>query len=359
MIDIDTNIQQIRRNCDISDAAHAGLFSICGLALRLRDLYKWEHNLPPWVEKDSSEILDWIGKKEQLWEQIAANDYERITLSGNQYDPFDTETINAVLANSNLFYGAGYARSLKPTFFLAEIKEKRDINGHTIYILSRELARDLLTLPAMTQDGKIILREESARFYLWDQLIYINQSGRPALHFALSCAGLHDFGPENLKQHLEILFEKQKNIFIRHEIGELNDTVFDTTLWREIIASFPHSPIELFARAVKDLLADTHPDGTLCALIAEQNEIGIGFYAAFQTGFLKTVFPEIQAVFPEFARTRQWRLILQANESGRQTAIRYAQEMITIFQQGKQSRGLKWAGDQILKKLINPLIQKN
>ena len=63
-------IRQVRRNCDISDAQHAGLYSTCGLALRLRDLYKWEHGLNPWEEKDTSEILDWIGEKEALWEKL-------------------------------------------------------------------------------------------------------------------------------------------------------------------------------------------------------------------------------------------------------------------------------------------------
>ena len=59
MIDIDSLARQVLRNCHISDARHAGTYSICGLALRLRDLYKWEMALPPWIEKDSSELLDW------------------------------------------------------------------------------------------------------------------------------------------------------------------------------------------------------------------------------------------------------------------------------------------------------------
>ena len=70
MIEIDTFARQVLKNCEISDAQHAGLFSICGLALRLRDLYKWENELNPWEEKDSSEILDWIAAKEQLWEKL-------------------------------------------------------------------------------------------------------------------------------------------------------------------------------------------------------------------------------------------------------------------------------------------------
>jgi hypothetical protein len=39
MLDLKHLIRQIQRNCDISDAQHGGVFSVCGLALRLRDLY--------------------------------------------------------------------------------------------------------------------------------------------------------------------------------------------------------------------------------------------------------------------------------------------------------------------------------
>ena len=56
---------QVLENCTISDSRHAGLYSICGLALRLRDLYKWEKGLDPWVEKDSSEVLEWNGVIEE------------------------------------------------------------------------------------------------------------------------------------------------------------------------------------------------------------------------------------------------------------------------------------------------------
>ena len=57
-------IASVQRNCDISDAAHAGLYTVCGLALRLRDLYKWQKGMLPWEEKESGEILDWIEQKE-------------------------------------------------------------------------------------------------------------------------------------------------------------------------------------------------------------------------------------------------------------------------------------------------------
>ncbi len=84
---------------------------------------------------------------------------------------FDTTRINAVLEPHGFFYGAGYARSLKPTFFLARIEDKRNIDGFTVYTLGRELACDLLTIPALLQDESILLRRESGTFFLWDQWI--------------------------------------------------------------------------------------------------------------------------------------------------------------------------------------------
>ena len=64
-------INTVLNNCDVSDARHAGAYSICGLALRLRDLYKWENDLDPWIEKDSAQILDWIDAKEKKWETLS------------------------------------------------------------------------------------------------------------------------------------------------------------------------------------------------------------------------------------------------------------------------------------------------
>ena len=76
-------ITRIRRNCDVSDARHAGFFSICGLALRLRDLYKWETRLDPWAERDSAQIIDWIDARERHWEAIADEGYAELTVEGD------------------------------------------------------------------------------------------------------------------------------------------------------------------------------------------------------------------------------------------------------------------------------------
>ena len=125
VLELDTITEQVLHNCNLYDSRNAGLYSICGLALRLRDLYKWEKGLEPWKEKDSSEILEWIGDKEEKWSQMADEDLSEITILGIRYDPFDTEGINAILEHYDLFYGAGYAHSMKPSFFLPLKRKKR------------------------------------------------------------------------------------------------------------------------------------------------------------------------------------------------------------------------------------------
>jgi hypothetical protein len=352
MKEIEALTRQVLHNCDISDAQHAGLYSTCGLALRLRDLYKWEHRLNPWEEKDTSEILDWIGEKEALWEKLADEKHTDVEIQGKIYDLYDAPAINAILEPRGLFYGAGYAFSLKPTFFLAEIENKHQNKGFSVYTLGRELARDLLTLPALTQDRQILFRTDSARMYLWDQMLYIKKSGRPALRFALEHCGLKKPDSGAMQQHLSTILAAQKDNYIYHEIGELSDATFDPKIWRELIAAFPHSPVELLARALKDLLADTHPSGTLHHLIENRKFAGLGFYTAFLDGMLKELFPQLREAFIDFTKTGNWRIIRLVTLEGHQHAKKVAAEMIDLYQTGKNKNQLRWAKEQIERRLL-------
>jgi hypothetical protein len=355
MIEIDTFARQVLKNCEISDAQHAGLFSICGLALRLRDLYKWENDLNPWEEKDSSEILDWIAAKEQLWEKLAEKKYTDLSIGGKHYNPFNTAEINAVLEPHGILYGAGYAYSLKPTFFLAAIKNKSQTGGYTVYTLERELARDLLTLPVLSQDNLILLRTESARLFLWDQIAFVKKSGRPALRFALEHCGLKKQDSEALRHQMPTILAAQKDNFIYHEIGEMKDSTFDRVIWRELIAAFPHSPIELLVRAVKDLLADTTQYGTLCYLMRNRKTAALGFYVAFQNGLIKELFPELRAAFRDFTKTRDWRIIEEAVATGYRNAENFTEKIVHIFQTGKQNQQMQWAKNEIERRLLGKI----
>ncbi|MBU1341045.1 MAG: hypothetical protein KKE44_06170, partial [Proteobacteria bacterium] len=232
-------IQTIQNNCDISDASGSGIFSICGMALRLRDLNKWEKGLNPWEENNPSEIVDWIDRKEQLWEKIEGQAFAPLTLFDREYDPFDTGAINKILSSLNLFYGAGYAHSLKPTFFLARIKDTRFLDEIPIVILEKELRRDLLTIPALNQDGTILIRRDAACLFLWDQMVYLKKSGQRFLQFALKQCGLPNTRLESRKIHFNSILSVQEQTYIHHEIGEMKDTVFDHRIFREIVSQFP------------------------------------------------------------------------------------------------------------------------
>ena len=358
MVNADDIARQILKNCDISDASNAGMYSICGLALRLRDLYKWEHGLPPWEERNSAEVLEWIETKENDWDRCTDDEFQHILLNGKRFDPFDTIGINTVLESHNLYYGAGYARSLKPTFFLAEIKEKSELDGIPIYVLERELARDLLTIPALSQDNCVLLRQDSARLFLWDSIFYIKKSARPALEFALINCGIEDQQTETLRRNLAGILEAQKGSYIYHEIGELHESVFDRDIWREIIGTFPYSPVEYLARAVKDLLADTNEFGTLQHIIKERNSAALGLYVAFLDGLMKEFFPELPVSFQEFMQTRDWYRIERAVADGHKTAAGHASMIMNIYQEGVGKNDLPWAERQIQKRLLGKYKKK-
>jgi hypothetical protein len=350
-------ISQVLANCDISDAHHAGLYSICGLALRLRDLYKWELGLSPWQENDPKEVLAWIGAKEDCWETIEQEDYGRLLIHAEQYDPFDTLKINQELAPDNIFYGAGYARSLKPTFFLAPIESIEELDGVKIYSLKRELARDLLTLPALAQDDAVVLRLEAAKLYLWDQMIYLKKSGRPALNTALNAAGISSSNPQTIQQHFDEIFNIFKSTYIHHELGEIKEQNFDRTIWRDLVSQFAHSPVELLARATKDLLADTHESGALTHMIRNQDTAALGFYVAFFDGLGKEIFPQLRDAFHNFSKNINWSIMEQVSADGREIALRLARNMTAIYLEGKSKEDLKWVAKEIDQAILAPLLR--
>jgi len=347
--------EQILYNCYITDARHAGIYSICTLALSLRNLFKWEKGLDPWVEKNPAEVLDWIDKREQKWESLAEKDFKDISIQGKQYDPFDTDGINAVLKPHQLLYGAGFARNIKPTFFLADVEEIRTVDGCRVYFLAREWARDLFTCPAQAISGDIFIRKMSAKVLLWDQIFYVTKSGKNALKFALETYGLSPSDLQALHPHLDRILTDEIEIYLYHEIGEIKDTAFDRNIWQEIISDFPQSPVELLARTVKDLLANTCQEGMLGHIINNQKASSLGFYVAFMDSLNKKLFPQILEAFELFIQKQDWQLIEKALTIGYATACSYADAICSIYEKGKQKNDKKWAADKITMSLLEPL----
>ena len=357
-MEIDRIAGQVRHNCDVSDARNAGLYSICGLALRLRDLYKWEMGLPPWEEKDSPEILEWIGGREQRWEKMADDEFSPLSVQGRKFEPFDTAAINKLLEPIGYYYGAGYAHGLKPTFFLARLEKKERVDGVPVFVLGKELARDLLTIPALSQDHCVVVRQDSARLHLWDKMFYLKKSARPALEFALKSCGVQATGDDGMQQKLETVCDAHRDNFIYHEIGEIRDTVFEPTEWREMIALYSHSPVELLLRSIKDLLADTNEHGTLQHVIAGKNAAAFGLYAAFSDGLAKEVFSELAPAFQEFVASGDWQAVRSAVKAGYVSARRIADQIVRLHRQGQQKNEPQQARRAIEKQVLGRIIKR-
>jgi hypothetical protein len=346
-LNLDRLTRQVLFNCDVSDARHAGIYSVCGLAMRLRDLYKWERRIAPWQEDEAALVLDWIGGKEDRWEHLLEADYVNLTVKDKDFEPFDTQSINAALAGENCFYGAGYAHHLKPTFVLADIDREEIAAGHRIRFLGREHARDLLTLPAFNQDGAVILRTEAARMYLWDQIAYISNSGRRALDLALASCGLPDSGSATIRGHFDTVLKVQQGIHLRHEIGELEETVFDRRIWQQLLADYPHSAVELLIRTLKDLLADTGPQGALTYLLRHQDATALGLYMAFGSGMTRLLTHELTCAFDAFLQNRRWDPLIAAAGAVRQNAVSHTDRVMELYVNGERRMGTKGTREAI------------
>ena len=190
-----TLIEGVRLNCDIASAGQAGHFSLCGLLMRLRQLYKWEHGLAPWVEPEVADALEWIARREQTWDDLEEASWRTLPWGAAAIDPFAVETLNRQLIPQGLAYGAGLSRGLAPTFFLGELLEERRVGELTILILGPELARDLDASPALCQGTLIYARRQALAFYLWDHLSDPIQQGNAYLQLALKSYQAHPQGP--------------------------------------------------------------------------------------------------------------------------------------------------------------------
>jgi hypothetical protein len=260
-----TLIGQVTANCELANSLQAGSFSLCGLLLRLRLLYKWQHDLPPWREPEPEAVLAWIADQESVWDAREGEPLQELRVNGLSLDPFEVEQVNAFLEPEGLAYGAGFGRGLAPTFFLAELVEVRREDDLTILVLDGELARDLAGNPAMRQGSLIYARRQSLAYYLWDHLADPTQQRNRFLKAGwidkrgLTPGLLRD--PESHQEVWRHLVSGELEAVIRHEIGEARETSLAQAL-PAILELFPQTPLEHWIRALKDALADTARPGS-------------------------------------------------------------------------------------------------
>lgn len=334
MIDIETITSQVKRNCNISDAKYWGSYSLCGLLLRLRELYRTEKGIKPWENIQQKEIGEWISERENLWRELEHKNFEDIAVNGNVYGPFEVEKINAELEEEGLIYSAGLGVHMKPSFFLADIISKENVDGFTVYLAGNEYARDLSDYPAMLQDRSIFVRVDTTKLLLWARFEEMRcKKFKGALAFAFSKYGIvpEEEPSEDVDRRIYQVARSEAETFIYHELGEAFEGEKIGDEWKTFLTSLPDGRAELFARAVKDVMSDTSENGMLKYIIEKRKEGSLGFYIVFLGGLRKVIFPEILNAFQKFVETADWALIDNARKDGYRKAEGYAERLLLMY----------------------------
>lgn len=288
--------QAVQRNCDISDARHAGDYGMCTFLLKMREFYRWEQELPLTRALPREALGDWLSAREALWRRIEAEDFEPLPLEAGAAEPMAAEAANRELLPRGVVYSAGYGRFGKPVFFLGALLRVEEREGLRVILSSCEYARELAAPPAMLQGRTIYVRQESVRRYLWEK-IEEWQWRKAGNRMARALAG-YDFiaDPEGA---LARMAGNEIESMILHEIGEARAGELLGPAWEDMLASVQGAGAEVEARAVRDLLADCLV--TLPALIARENRPALHFHFATFDAPRRELFPEALEAYEAFA----------------------------------------------------------
>ncbi len=311
----DSVLADIKFNCDVSDARYWGYFSICGLLMRYRDLFRSEHGLPPWAEFRRSEITEWIARKEARWLELEKRDFKDIMIDDVPYHPFDVFEINRALTPKGLVYGAGYGMYLKPTFFLARLAAAGEVTDHPVYVAGREVARDLFTAPAMLQGRCIFLRREPLKTLLWEKLSEPTSGRASALEHAFLQFGFRPGQAVDhaVEQKLDAMAAIYCDVLLHHELAE---SMEDVPEWSDIVSLAGDRNAEHYVRAIKDLIADTSDFGPFRMIIEEKDRTALSLFIGLTEGQRKVLFPEIGEAYREFLSTGNWESLERTRKAG-------------------------------------------
>jgi len=295
MHDIESLRTTVQHNCHISDARYAGHNALCIFLLKMREYFRWESGRGFDEHIPRAELADWLGAREALWEQVEGQEFVPLVIAGTEFDPFDGAAINRRLLPTGLVYSAGYGQWAKPHFVLAELERHQSRDGFDIHISGRELARDLIAPPAMTQNSDIFVRRESLQRLLWERVQEWTWGERGQHPEVLTA---YDFGADP-NDALQRMTEHELHSVTLHELGEGLSGRRLGPDWRELVTQLPRGRAELLARATKDHLADCLV--TLPTLLDEGNDASLHFFFANLTALRRTLFPSLVTAYQQWS----------------------------------------------------------
>jgi hypothetical protein len=310
-VDVGAFAVQVSRNCLVADAHRWGYFSLCGLLLRLRELYKREAGLEPWARVETASVLPWVGQREEAWAGLEEAELAPLSVGGETFDPLDEDSANRLVIPAGWLYVAGHGPGGHPLFVLGEIIERRGLDeGVELFVLGRELVHDLVPVPALCRPGRIVARCAAVRGHLWATL----EEAAGARDASPAADALTDTGvslgalvadPDAHAALLENLGQRQLAAAVAHELGELAEDRRRHGAWEAFLLRARRTRAEMPARALKDALADAGEGGLLQALIARRDRVALALRAAAGPWLLRKVLPEARTIW-DAARAGGW-----------------------------------------------------
>jgi hypothetical protein len=317
----------VQCNCHISDARHAGDYSLCIYLLKMREYFRWEQRIPLSETLAREAVGAWLQEREELWNDVEGAGYAPLPLFGSRHDPFEAAPLNATLVEHALVYGGGLGAGGKPLFFLARLLRDETREGLRVLVTGDELARDLAAPPAMLQGATVYVRRESLRRFLWEKLEAWQWNRRNRLLGQVLDAYGFESQPD---QALDTLTDALTETVTQHEIGEARAGRLLGDEWERMLLALGRSRAELTARAVRDLLADC--ETTLPHLLESDDPRPLDFYIATLEGLRKELFPGLATR----AATGDRRLLAAAVAAGREHWREIALEILTAWRTDRE-----------------------
>jgi hypothetical protein len=304
-------VSAVQKNCHISDAQFAGDLTLCTFLLKMRELYRWEHDIPLTQDMPKSVVGDWMNERERLWEGVETAPFEALPLPGAALDPFEVSFANEELAPHGLVYSGGYGRSRKPHFFLGNLVREEVRQGFKIFVSGCEFARDLDAPPGMLLDSTIFVRAESLKRWLWEKIEEWRWNKRnEAMGRAMGCYGF----AQDQEAALDSMTRTETESVILHELGEARVGALLGEHWGDLLATLMRSRAEIVARAVRDLYADCL--STLPGLLEQDDPAAIHFFFANFTGMRRKLFPELALAYKGWGENGELSGLADAAEAG-------------------------------------------
>ena len=321
----------VQHNCHISDARYAGNYTMCVYLLKMREYFRWEKGFTFRDRLPDAEVGEWLKQRESFWETIEEEPFNDLPVDGECYDPFDNDSLNAVLNPHGLVYSGGLGNRNTPHFFLARLGHRENRQGYTLLVSENEYARDLTAPPAMTLAGKIYVRRESLRRMLWEKI----EEWRWQKPENAMARALRGFDLENdTEAALDAMADSLLESVVLHEKGELQAGSRLGPEWEQMLTSLARTKTEIMLRAVRDHLADSL--STLPGLVADGNDVQLHFYFAHLTQMQKQIFPALTRAYESWVTTGSPGAIESLLPASRSHWQALAEQTLDLFREDPQ-----------------------